>query len=173
MSNYKTHAMNEFRIAGWIDDNGNYTDEMQGWVCDHLLKLLDAFAEEGHSGSYAPYTIKLFKRLAMFETITPLTGADDEWHKITDGGVSYQNKRNSAVFKQSDRFDGQAYWLNGKVFWEWYSAPDINDGKPYKSYYTSSESQVPITFPWTQPEKPEYVFVPSMVITDEVLDEEL
>ena len=168
MSNYKTHAMNEFRIAGWIDENGNYTDEMQGCICDHLLKLLDAFAEEGHSGSSAPYTINLFKKLAMFETITPLTGVDDEWHKVTDGGVIvYQNKRNGAVFKQSDRFDGQAYWLDGKVFWSW--AKSDYDGEMFKSCYTSRDSLVPITFPWTQPEKPEYVFEPTDEYPNEVL----
>jgi hypothetical protein len=171
MSNYKTHAMNEFRIAGWIDENGNYTDEMQGWVCDHLLKLLDEFAEEGHSGSSAPYTINLFKKLAMFETITPLTGADDEWHEVTDDRTNnvkvFQNKRNGAVFKHNDRFDGQAYWLDGKVFWSW--AKSDYDGEMFKSCYTSRGSLVPITFPWVQPEKPEYVFVPTDEYPNEVL----
>ena len=28
----------------------------------------------------------------------------------------YQNKRCSRIFKQEDRFDGQAYDVNGKVF---------------------------------------------------------
>jgi hypothetical protein len=28
MSNYEKHAMIEFRAAGWIDENGNYIDEI-------------------------------------------------------------------------------------------------------------------------------------------------
>ena len=28
MSNYKFHAMNEFRAAGWIDENDKYTAQL-------------------------------------------------------------------------------------------------------------------------------------------------
>jgi hypothetical protein len=102
-----------------------------------------------------------------------LTGEDDEWVCHQDGRTNdvavYQNKRMSSVFKQSDRFDGKPYWLDGKVFWEWATHPDIDDGKPFKSYYTNGDSFVPIEFPWTKPEKSEYVFVP----TDEFPNEEL
>lgn len=167
MSNYKTHAMREFQIAGWCDENGKFEDEMQEAICDHVLRLLDVFADEGHSGSSAPYTINLFKTLARFEPITPLTGADIEWHDVGDG--SYQNKRNSAVFKQADRFDGKPYYLDGKVFWEWASSPDIDDGTPFKSYFTNNESIVVIDFPWTQPEKPEYIFRSTVEFPYEVL----
>ena len=170
MSNYVNHAMREFQYAGWLNEDGTYKDEMQEAICNNVLKMLAIFADEGHSGSSAPYAINLFKKIASFEPIAPLTGAYDEWHMVTDGGVIvYQNKRMSSVFKQSDRFDGQAYWLDGKVFWEWYSAPDIDDGKPFKSYYTSSESLVPITFPWNKPESSEYVFVPTDEYPNEVM----
>ena len=161
MSNLHNHALAEFRSAGWLDDNG-YTDEMQGMICEHVLELLKVFADEGHSGSTAPYTVNLFKKLAMFEPIAPLTGKDDEWIKH-DYGVepSYQNKRRSSVFKDAN---GEAYDIDGKVFWEWCKRPldEDEEGYPgekiFKSYYTCRESRVPVTFPYTVPDKPIYEY---------------
>lgn len=48
--------------------------------------------------------------------------------------------------------------------------PDIDDGKPFKSYYTSRDSRVNIEFPWTQPDRPEYVFDPTEEFPSEVLE---
>ena len=158
MSNLITHAQNEFRAAKWIDDNGNYCDEMQGMICDHVLKLLQVFSDEGHSGSSAPYAINMFARLAKYEPIAPLTGEDWEWNEVSErmGSKCWQNKRASHVFKD----ETGAYDINGKVFWEW--MPDLDEngptGKAHKSYYTSRDSRVPVTFPYVVPEKPEYVY---------------
>ena len=173
MSNYKFHAMTEFRAAGWIDEDGKYCDEMQEAICNHVLKLLEVFADEGHSGSSAPYAIDLFAKLAKFDPVVPLTGEDWEWNEISDdrtnGVTVYQNKRCGSVFKQSDRFDGKPYWLDGKVFWEWSSFDDMYDGEPFKSYYTSKDSLVTIEFPWVKPNSSEYVFVPTNEFPNEVL----
>jgi len=162
MSNYRIHAMSEFRAAGWIDEDGKYIDEMQEAICLHILKLLDVFGDEGHSGTTAPYTINLFSKLASFEPVVPITGEDWEW---VDHGECMQNKRCGHVFKQANRFNGQAYDIDGKIFWEWYKG---EDGKPFKSYYTSAESQIPITFPYVP--KREYVFVPTEEFPNEVLE---
>lgn len=152
MSNLHNHALAEFRSAGWLDDNG-YTDEMQGMICEHLLELLKVFADEGHSGSTAPYTVNLFKKLAMFEPIAPLTGKDDEWIKH-DYGVdpTYQNKRRGSVFKD---VNGDAYDIDGKVFWEWYKD---DGGNVTRSYYSCRDSRVPVTFPYAPPDKPIYEY---------------
>jgi hypothetical protein len=162
MSNYDSHAWNEFRAAGWVDEGNNFKDEMQKAICHHVLALLAVFENEGHSGTSAPYTINLFKKLAMFEPLAPLTGEDWEWTEICDertNGVSvFQNKRFSSVFKQSDRFDGKPYWLDGRVFWEWYKD---EDGNMSKIYFTGRDSPVTIEFPWVKPEHPEYVFSPT------------
>jgi hypothetical protein len=155
MNNYQKHALTEFRAADWMDENGRYKDEMQEMICNHVLALLDVFADEGHSGTTAPYAIELFSKLAKFDPIVPLTGEDWEWNEVSDGdkGMMYQNKRCGAVFKQTDRFDGQPYYLDGKVFWEWYKS---EDGEMSKSYFTGGDSQLPIVFPYTP--KSEYVF---------------
>jgi hypothetical protein len=162
MNNYEKHAMVEFKAAGWIDEDGKYIDEMQEAICKHVLKLLNVFDGEGHSGSSAPYVINLFRKLAAFEPVAPITGEDWEWNEASTG--VYQNKRCSHVFKRADRFNGQAYDINGKIFWEWYKD---EDGKPFKSYYTGSGSFVPITFPYVP--KREYVFVPNEQFPNEIL----
>ena len=156
MSNYKSHAMSEFRAAGWVDESGKYVNEMQESICLHLLDLLEVFSNEGHSGFSAPYTVDIFSKLAKFDPIVPLTGEDWEWSDVSDvsGRETYQNKRCSAVFKSSDRFDGQPYYIDGRVFWEWYKNEE--DGKMSKSYFTSRDSAVPIKFPYTP--KTEYAF---------------
>lgn len=145
MSNLAEHALMEFRAAGWTDESGKFDDEMQEAICTHVLALLKVFADEGHSGSTAPYTIDMFKKLAMFEPLVPLTGEDWEWTEVRDG--VFQNKRCSHVFKQADRFNGQAYDIDGIVFYDWYTDPKT--GEKSKAYYTCSDSFVPVTFPYT------------------------
>jgi len=144
MNNYERHAREEFRAAGWTDENGNFNDEMQEMICDHVLKLLEVFHGEGHSGSSAPYAINLFKKLASFEPIVPLTGEDWEWVNVAEqnGGPLWQNKRCGHVFKDNEG----AYDINGIVFYDWYV--DEN-GDKHKSYFTGRGSKVPVTFPYT------------------------
>lgn len=162
MTNYDKHAYREFRAAGWVDENNNFKDEMQEMICRHVLALLDVFSGEGHSGSTAPYTINMFKALASFEPLVPLTGEDWEWSEVSErmGSRCWQNKRASRVFKDED---GRAYDIDGKVFWEWSERPLMDDeegypgmSEPYKSYYTCRESRVYVTFPYTP--KTEYVW---------------
>mgnify|MGYP003334075321 CR=1 FL=1 len=157
MSNLEKHALAEFRAAGWVDGDGNYCDEMQEMICRHVLALLDVFSNEGHSGSSAPYAINMFARLAKFEPIAPLTGEDWEWNEVSErmGSKCWQNKRASHVFKD----ETGAYDIDGKVFWEWAMPYEGREPfEPYKSYYTCRESSVPVNFPYTVPDKPEYVY---------------
>jgi len=130
MSNLRKHAEREFKILGWPGEC-----EMQQLICNHVLELLDAFNGHGHSGSSAPYAISLFAKLAAFEPISPLTGADDEWNEVGEG--VFQNNRDSEVFKEN----GEAYWIFGKIF------KDKNG-----CTYTSKDSNVPVVFPWKRPE---------------------
>lgn len=142
----KNHAMTEFRAAKFIDENGVYCDEMQEAICNHVLKLIEIFAEEGHSGSSAPYAIDMFKKLAMFEPLVPLTGEDWEWIDVSeyggrDDGPLWQNKRCSRVFKDNNG----AYDIDGIHWYEWYTN---EEGERHKSYFTNHMSKVPVTFPY-------------------------
>lgn len=148
MNNYINHAMREFRAAGWTDENGKFNDEMQEMICNHVLKLLEVFHGEGHSGSSAHYAINLFEKLAKFEPVAPLTGEDWEWHDVSeyggrDNGPVFQNKRCGHVFKDNTG----AYDSEGIIFYDWYTNEET--GEKYKSYFTSRGSRVLVTFPYT------------------------
>ena len=146
MNVYEKFAREEFRAAGWTDENGDIKDEMQAMICAGVLDLLNVFEKQGHSGSSAPYMINLFTKLANFKPIAPITGEDWEWNNVGRdgdiGGRLYQNKRCSSVFKN----DTGAYDIDGKVFWEWNIGYET--GEPYKSYYTNGGCHTPVTFPY-------------------------
>ena len=148
-----SYAEDELNRIGMTDDG-----DMNGMMRKHILHMVKEFADEGHSGYSAGYAIQCLKKLLNFKPLSPLTGEDDEWVEVTQisGYPHYQNKRCSSVFK--DGKDGEAYDIDGKVFWEWYT--DKETGEPYKSYYTSGESRVPVTFPYEVPNEPIYEYVP-------------
>lgn len=130
MSNYRKHAERECKAIGY--DLNDTEEGPNKWIMENLFELLEVFDKQGHSGSSATYCVNAFKKLALFEPLGPLTGADDEWMEVTDG--LWQNVRCHHVFKKGD----QAYDINGKVFRE------LNG-----SYYTNKDSRVNVTFPYT------------------------
>lgn len=133
-SNYVKHCRRE--LASWFQDEGP-----NRWMAEHMVRMLQLFAVEGHSGSSAPFAVAVFKELAMFKPWGPLTGADDEWAEPHDGEGTQQNKRCGHVFRQAD---GRAYDSQGRVFRD-----------PDGGCYTNFDSRVYIEFPYTP--KTEYV----------------
>lgn len=83
---------------------------------DHVLRLVEVFADEGHSGFSAATASRMFDRLSRFKPIRPLTGADDEWNAIAADMVGrdglFQNRRCPSVFKDQDG----AYDIDATVF---------------------------------------------------------
>jgi hypothetical protein len=141
----KHHAERELDIIGMTEDSV----EMDAAMRNHILHMIDEFSKEGHSGFSASYAISILSKLMRYEPLTPLTGEDSEWMEIakeqtgSNQGTLYQNKRASHVFKD----DTGAYDINGKVFVEW--RQDKETGEDYSSSYTSKDSRVPVTFPYT------------------------
>lgn len=113
--------------------------EMQDAIKHDILDVLAVFASHGHSGSSAGYSIPYITKLLKQDPISALTGEDWEWQDISreSGETTYQNIRMSHVFKN----DKGAYDINGKVF-----GTKLEDGD--YSFYTSSESNVPVEFPY-------------------------
>lgn len=155
MSNLTTFAEKELRLAGWLDEDSMY----DGMIGEAVLSMIRQFADEGHSGMSAGIAISVFSKLARFEPLTPLTGEDDEWTEVYDSFKAvaitepndeareiidainapkrerlWQNKRCSHVFKD----ENGAYDSQGRVFRE-----------PSGACFTSRDSRVPITFPYT------------------------
>jgi hypothetical protein len=129
-------ARDELTRAGLFDASSDYG----GMMGEAIMKMIEVFAEEDHSDFSAGMAVSLFQRLASWEPLTPLTGEDDEWMEVGDG--YYQNRRCSHVFKRN----GAAYDIEGRVF-----------RKPNGACFTSSDSRIPVTFPYTP--KREYVDV--------------
>ena len=149
MSNLLKHAEREFDIAGWnTPEEGDLSiDPMNQAMMNDVKNLLKVFSKQGHSGFSGSYAISLFTKLANFDTISPLTGQDDEWADMSsygDGSPMFQNKRCGSVFKDTEK--GIVYDSTGMVFTNLCA-----DGT--ESSYTSSHSRVNITFPYTPTSK--------------------
>jgi len=152
MSNLVKHAETELDLIGLTDED-DYNSAMR----KHILHMIKEFADEGHSGFSGAYAIQILTRLMHFRPLTPLTGEDSEWNDIASYGdgstMRWQNKRHGSVFKDAD---GSCYDIDGKVFWEWFR--DLETGQAIKIYYTARDSRVPVTFPYTVPDKPIYEY---------------
>jgi hypothetical protein len=109
MSNLVKHAQRELEMAGLFDKEKDFYGGMTG---ESVLELIKVFAGQGHSGMSASIVNNLFNRLAKFEPINPITGADEEWNEI--GDETFQSNRLSAVFKKGKT--GKPYYLDAIVW---------------------------------------------------------
>lgn len=127
MGNLVEHAKRELELAGAFNGKGDIYNGMLGKA---VMELIELFESQHHSGMSASIAINMFKQVASYEPLTPLTGEDDEWSDT----YPQQNKRCSHVFR--DKGKG-AYDIQGVVYEE-------NSG----AKFTSSGSHTPVTFPY-------------------------
>lgn len=116
MTNTQSHAKRELDLLAKTTPDAIVTP-----FANEILALCEAFGKSGQSGGSAPYTAyaisQTVKKLMMFETLTPLTGEEDEWTDVStlnNGEPVFQNNRDSRVFK--DGKDGKAYFIEAIVF---------------------------------------------------------
>ncbi len=117
------HAKRELELAGY--DLNQKEEDPNKWIVENILELISVFSKQGHSGMSAPYCISMFKDLASYKLLTPLTGKDDEWNEVSEyfDKVTYQNNRCGSVFKEGK--DGVPYYLDAIV---WKTQEDITFG---------------------------------------------
>ena len=139
MSDLINFAKSELDIIGMKEDDLEISNRA---MREHILRMVEVFSDEGHSGFSASYAAAILEKLLRFQPISPLTGEDSEWNLVSEIDNLYQNRRCSHVFKSN----GKSYDINGKVFVQ-------ENGVSY----TSADSKVDITFPYTP--KTEYVKV--------------
>ena len=139
MSNLLKHAERELKLIGY-----DGKDEYNNMAKEAILQLIETFAKQGHSGFSAPYVANMFHKLANYETLSPLTGNDDEWSDVLDERSSsdtkmlFQNNRDSRVFK----YEKGAYFLDA-IVWQEIINGDIN-------HFTNKDSKRYIkSFPFT------------------------
>lgn len=104
------------------------------------------FSRIGDS-NYRETVLGLLIKLVSYSPLTPLTGEPEEW--IDHGYGHKQNKRCGALFLDDD---GVARYNDGRIFYR----PSSFGGSfiGYGSYYSFTE----VTFPWSEPDKPEKHF---------------
>lgn len=102
MSNLVDHARIELELVG---------EELE--TIEGYLKVIQAFADMGHSGGSASVAIPVINALLQFKNLRPLTDDPEEWihhgPDVWDGknGI-WQNKRNSEAFSEDG---GKTYTL--------------------------------------------------------------
>lgn len=93
------HAKSELERAGLFDKDSDYN----GMLGPAIMKMVETFAAEGHSGASAAWTLQLFNRVASYKALTRLTSDSEEWCNVSEyGGPNdapiWQNKRDSSYF---------------------------------------------------------------------------
>lgn len=86
-SNLVAHAQRELELIG------EEPDTIKGY-----LKVIQAFADMGHSGGSASVAIPTIGRLLQFENLAPLTDDPDDWIEVGYG--MWQNRRCSRMFSE-------------------------------------------------------------------------
>ncbi len=160
--NLVDYARNELELAGWFDEDGFYGSDMGTAV----LELVEKFSAQDHSGTSAFICLDLFKKVANYEPLGPLTGNDDEWEDISDrffvAKVLMKEKKKKSqvaheIVDQVNRDPGPS----GKRYQNKRCARVFKDedGRPYDSagilwrnnqgvIFRNKESRVYITFPY-------------------------
>ena len=129
-----TFAKDEFKRLN-IDVDSNDDNDYDVWGAKCVLKLIEEFANQGHSGLSASWVLEVFDKLARYKPLSPLTTNEEEWFLISEEDNLYQNKRCPTVFAKSKNGEG-AHYLDGRVF---------IDKNGYS--FTNKHSCVNITFP--------------------------
>lgn len=98
MSNLVNHARRELEL---IDEDP--------WLTDGILKVVQDFADMGHSGTSASHTIGVLYQLLQFKNLSPLTDDPSEWNHVH--GDVWQSSRNAEAFSNDE---GKTYYLLGE-----------------------------------------------------------
>lgn len=113
MSNLINHAQRELETAGMLGARGDKFDEYNNMCGEAVMELIRVFAGQNHSGMSASITLGMFKEVADFKALSPLTDNPKEWIAVEAGPVSdeitlWQNNRRSDAFSEDC---GKTYYL--------------------------------------------------------------
>jgi hypothetical protein len=106
-----SYAQRELELAGWFKEDSDYA----GMVGPAVVKMVEQFAEEGHSGYSAGLCLALFKEVAAFKPLSPITNPLDtgDFHDVsgpsgTPKMTTLQSTRLSSLFSE----DGGETWYD-------------------------------------------------------------
>lgn len=90
------HAKRELELLGETDQE----------YIDGIVKVIQAFADCGHSGGSASVAIPTIHDLLQFKPLSPLTNDPSEWNEV--GSEVWQSSRNPEAFSSDG---GKTYYL--------------------------------------------------------------
>ena len=101
-------AKEELIKAGLFDKDSSYG----GMLGESTMKLMECFVKEGHSGFSASMQVEIFRRLASWKPLTPLTNDPAEWSNVTehcsnDRKPLWQSRRSPDCFSNDE---GKTYY---------------------------------------------------------------
>lgn len=100
MSNLLKHAEREMRLAGLYDQDADYG----GMIPAAVLKLVEVFSEEGHSGFSASIVTAILEKVLRFQTLTPINSDPQYWMKVnkeqSHTPACWQSTRDGTYFSE-------------------------------------------------------------------------
>jgi hypothetical protein len=109
-SNLYQHAKKELELVGYDFSSDEKT--MDNLMRDNILDLLRVFYKQEHSELTANYIIDVFRRLARFQPLKPVTDEEEEWVEVAEN--LYQHKRLAGLFKNGET--GRSHYLDAIIF---------------------------------------------------------
>lgn len=100
------HAEDEMSRAGLYDADADY----DGMIPEAVMRVVKAFAEDGHSGTSADITIAILERVLRFKALVPITSDPSEWRDVSEmsGTPLWQSNRVPHIFSD----DGGQTWYS-------------------------------------------------------------
>ena len=123
-SNLVIHANRELDLAGFppvtraeIRAKGeiNSDEDWDREIRKSVMKIIQSFAKDRHSGTSAGQVIGIVHQLLQFKPLSPLTNDPNEWQKIAEDMAGqndlWQNRRNGAAFSHDG---GKTFYIVDK-----------------------------------------------------------
>jgi hypothetical protein len=82
--------------------------EEDPWMIEGLVKVVQAFADMGHSGGSAGVAIPVLNQLLLRQPLSPITSDPADWidRSVESGYPLWQNRRDTTAFSE----DGGQTW---------------------------------------------------------------
>lgn len=98
MSNRLDFAREELARADLFSQDSPY----HGQLGRSVMELLETFSNQGHTAMSAYQVVDLFRRLALYKPLSPITDDPSEWVEIHPN--VWQSRRCPHIYKNGDRY---------------------------------------------------------------------
>jgi hypothetical protein len=75
--------------------------EMNKYMYNNILRMVDSFSGQGHSGFSAHYCLDIFDKIIRYKPLTELTNSEYDWNDVSEycsEEAIWQSSRNPSCF---------------------------------------------------------------------------